>query len=385
MRAFQPGMMLMASIPSRFRLGLILLLVAVCFTLTLLQQNQDMTLFSLCFMSLLLYISLSLVHLTRQRLATIAHHINDASKLSVIQMTANDNDFNLVASQINQLIRLLERKSVLLENCASETRYTAHELAESSSQLAHDAKQEHLTLNTLTCTAEEMNTSVIHIAEQIETTKNLAKHAQSMSQQGMQAVNTLKLNQHQLDQEIQLNQDNILQLGNDTQNIKDFISNITLINDQINLLALNAAIESARAGEAGRGFSVVANEIRLLASRTQQVSSDIVSLITQVQNQVLISHKTSQQITQLNQVSKTAADTSLEQLQQIQNAAKQTHDAVAAAKSFINGFSHGNDDLCHRLQDIADLSEKNSLSSRDTQEMVTYLTWLSNKLESHKE
>lgn len=385
MRAFQPGMMLMASIPSRFRLGLIFLLVGICFTLTLLQQNQDMTLFSLCFMSILLYISLSLVHLTRQRLASIAHHINDASKLSVIQMTANDNDFNLVASQINQLIRLLERKSVLLENCASETRYTADELAISSSQLAHDAEQEHLTLNTLTRTAEEMNASVTQIAEQIETTKSLAKHTQTVSQNGMQAVNTLKLNQQQLDQEIQLNQDNIMQLSNDTQNIKDFMSNITLINDQINLLSLNAAIESARAGEAGRGFSVVANEIRLLASRTQQVSSEIISLITQIQNQVLISNKTSQQITQLNQVSKTAADTSLGQLQQIQNAAKQTHDAVAAAESFINEFSHGNDDLCHRLQDIASLSKKNSLSSQDTKEMVTYLTWLSKKLESHKE
>lgn len=385
MRVFYPGMVLMASIPSQFRLGLICLLASSGCLLTLMQGIQNKAAIIFILITILLYACLSLIHLTHQRLTTIGNHIGELSKLSVIKLTTNDPDFNLIATQINQLIRQVERKSQLIENCASEAKYTANELGGASLELANGAHKEHRTLNVITGTAEEMSNTVNQIANRIQETNKLAKHTQDISQHGVDIVNKLKLTLGKLDDEIKINQSNIKQLDNDTKNIKDFIGNITLINDQINLLALNAAIESARAGEAGRGFSVVANEIRLLASRTQQVSVDIVDLINKVLTQVQISNQTSQQITQFNHVSKSAADLTLNQLEQIQGAADKTHEAVYSAKSFVSDFSLANDDLCHRLQDIASLSEKNSLSSRDTQEMVTYLTWLSNKLESHKE
>jgi len=385
MRAFYPGMVLMASIPSQFRLGLIFTLASSCCLLTLIQNVQNKASIIIILINILLYTCLSLIHLTQQRLTNIGSHIGELSKLSVIKLTTNDPDFNLVANQINQLIRQVERKSQLIENCASEAKYTANELGGASSELANGAQQEHHTLNVITETAKEMSSTVNQIANRIQETNKLAKHTQEISQHGVEIVNELKLTLGKLDDEIRVNQSNIKQLDRDTKNIKDFIGNITLINDQINLLALNAAIESARAGEAGRGFSVVANEIRLLASRTQQVSIDIVDLINQVLTQVQISNQTSQQITQFNYVSKKAANLTLNQLEQIHSAADKTHEAVYFAKSFVSDFSQANEDLCHRLQDIASLSKKNSLSSRDTQEMVTYLTWLSNKLESHKE
>ena len=385
MRIFLPGVMLIASIPSQFRMGLILSLASVCFVFTRFELVQNKVFITFFLMLFLLYISLSLVHLSRQRLSTINAHIKDLSQLSAIQLTSNDVDFNLVATQINQLIRQIERKSNLIENCASEAKYTASELANASTQLALDANQEHITLNSITSTADEMNTSVSHIAKHIEETKQLAQHTQDASNQGAKAVNSLNHSLLKLNDEISINQHNITKLSHDTDNIKNFVSNISDINEQINLLALNAAIESARAGNAGRGFSVVANEIRLLASRTHQVSLEIVTLISQVQAQVERSYLTSQNINQHNLASKKAAKATLQALERIQKAATSTHTAVHSANASITDFSKGNEDLCQRLQDIANLSEKNSLSSKETNEMVTYLTWLSNKLESHKE
>lgn len=385
MRVFHPGIAIMSSISNPLRFTLFTFLTCICFLLILNPSHQDQIFISLLALVILLYASLSVLYLGQQRLSNISNHIQDLNKLSTINLSSNDTDFNELVTQINLLIRQLERKNLLIDNCASETQYTADELGQASTHLAQDANQEHLTLNAITSTAEEMNSTVAQIANQITETKTLADDTQNASTQGITAVNTLAKTLVQLDDEIKTNRVNIEQLDKDTQNIKDFITNITLINDQINLLSLNAAIESARAGEAGRGFAVVANEIRLLATRTQDVTDEITNLIDQVKTQVQISNLTSQRISELKQESQQTAKTTDQQLKQIQFAASQTHDAAITANTFVIDFSKANDDLCLRLQNIANLSEKNSLSSRDTQEMVTYLTWLSKKLESHKD
>lgn len=385
MRVFHPGMTLVSSLPSPFRITLITFLTCICFLLILYPNQQNQIFISLFVLIILLYVSLSVLYLGQQRLSNISNHIQDLSQLSTIELSSNDSDFNELVTQINLLIRQLERKDQLIDNCASETQYTADELGQASTHLAQDANQEHLTLNAITGTAEEMNTTVTQIAKQIEETKSLAHATQTASKQGMTAVNTLTSALTQLDNEIKTNKTNIEQLETDAQNIQDFITNITLINDQINLLSLNAAIESARAGDAGKGFAVVANEIRLLATRTQHVTEEITGLIGQVKTQVQVSNNTSQRINEFKHASQQAANTTGKQLEHIQLAANQTHDAAFIASAFVNDFSKANDDLCLRLQNIATLSEKNSLSSRDTQEMVTYLTWLSKKLGSHKE
>jgi len=123
--------------------------------------------------------------------------------------------------------------------------------------------------------AIEQAASIAH-GTSIETDNNADKGAEVV-QKTVQVMNELSVQMEQAAQEISA-------LDKQSQLIASIVQSISSIADQTNLLALNAAIEAARAGEQGRGFAVVADEVRLLASRTSKATEEIVDVVQQNQN-----------------------------------------------------------------------------------------------------
>lgn len=130
----------------------------------------------------------------------------------------------------------------------------------------------------------EMSATVHQIAEHARETRDLSQNADRLAGDGHRVVGRVEKSISSLSQGVQQTGEMIEQLAADSQKINGVVSVIHSIAEQTNLLALNAAIEAARAGEAGRGFAVVADEVRALASRTQQSTGEIQGMIDRLQS-----------------------------------------------------------------------------------------------------
>ncbi|REL31449.1 methyl-accepting chemotaxis protein [Thalassotalea euphylliae] len=129
----------------------------------------------------------------------------------------------------------------------------------------------------------ELNSSAQEISSNAATASSLTSAMHNQSQQGVDAISDNIVAINTLSNMMAGSSDDITKLSQETQNIGNILDVIKGVSEQTNLLALNAAIEAARAGEAGRGFAVVADEVRQLAQRTQVATTEIEVMIASLQ------------------------------------------------------------------------------------------------------
>ncbi|MCK5386544.1 MAG: methyl-accepting chemotaxis protein [Gammaproteobacteria bacterium] len=168
----------------------------------------------------------------------------------------------------------------------------------------------------------EMSSTVHEVASSAETAASAASQADSQSEQGKQVVSSTVSSIRTLASEVETAATVISQLEKDSESIGSVLEVIRGIAEQTNLLALNAAIEAARAGEQGRGFAVVADEVRSLASRTQESTREIQEMIERLQ-------KGSRDAVKAMQSGQEQAHQTVEQASQAETALDEISTAVA--------------------------------------------------------
>ncbi|MDT8385194.1 MAG: methyl-accepting chemotaxis protein [Gammaproteobacteria bacterium] len=194
-----------------------------------------------------------------------------------------DDEVAQLAKAFNQFAANIQELLGQVLDSADQISSSSQEMAAASSNAESSILKQNAETEQISTAVEEMSMNAQEVAQNAELAADAARNADEETTEGRRIVTNALQSVGDLADETQAAADVIEKLGKDIQGISSVIDVIRGVAEQTNLLALNAAIEAARAGEQGRGFAVVADEVRTLASRTQQSTQEIQDKVVTLQ------------------------------------------------------------------------------------------------------
>ena len=281
-----------------------------------------------------------------------------------------------MAQQFNDAVRIVQRNHMQLIDANFETHHSAEQLKVSANRVAEQLEMQREKTEMIAAAIEEMSASIVDVSKQCREAEEVSQLTQQLSSESKATVSGFINDLHLLLRDVVSVSTLMLNLEEHSKQISHISEVIKEISDQTNLLALNAAIEAARAGEHGRGFAVVADEVRSLAQRVGNSAKEITGTTETVRQNI------HQAVTAMNETQRKTeqgvnnATTVEGALSEIQAQTYQSFDRISMIASSAEQQGQVSMDIGRNIESIAASVDTNTKAALESAKIASHLAKL---------
>jgi methyl-accepting chemotaxis protein len=265
-------------------------------------------------------------------------------------------------------------------NGAGQLSTASDQLLNASEEVARRSQQQSESASSMAAAVEEMTVSIDQVAANAREAHNISVQAGDLSGKGTHIIQNAAAEMHKISDAVQSSSEIIENLGRQSDQITSIVKTIRDIADQTNLLALNAAIEAARAGEQGRGFAVVADEVRKLAERTSLSTAEIAGMVERIQNGTRDAIGSMESGVKLAGKGVELAGQAGASITEIREGALRVMQVVNNISDSIREQGAASNDIAKNVELIARMSEESASAVQETASAARHLQQLSSSL-----
>ncbi|MFK7698583.1 chemotaxis protein [Pseudomonas caspiana] len=348
------------------------------------QQTINAALFSLAIIAvmalLVILIARSIVRPLRDSVQAMADIASGESDLTRSLETQGNDEVTQLARHFNAFTAKLRGVVIQLQASANGLEKASSDLGSNAEQAQARSQQQSQQMELVATAVNEVTYGVQDVAKNAEHAANEMRDAESQAHQGQVNIDSSLRQIDHLSSTINQAVDVIRTLSSESTQIGGVLEVISSIAEQTNLLALNAAIEAARAGEQGRGFAVVADEVRLLAQRTQKSTAEIQSMIERLQTHSDAAVKVIADSSRSSQLTIEQANQAGQSLTSISQALRNLNSLNASIASATLQQSHVVEDINQNVTQAAQLSQSTAIAAEQSTEASVHLREMSEQL-----
>jgi methyl-accepting chemotaxis protein len=298
-----------------------------------------------------------------QGIITDVERTGDLSKR--VNIDSSD-EVGQTAKSFNELMGTLQSTFRQILSNVEKVSEAAQTLSSSSEKVANSSVHQSEAASAMAATVEEVTVTINHVSDSAREALAISRKSGELSTEGGNIIHDAATEMMQIADTVRKTSATIENLGQQSNQISTIVKVIKDIADQTNLLALNAAIEAARAGEQGRGFAVVADEVRKLAERTTKSTEEITHMIDTMQGSARTA--VAGMAAAVNQVDGgvALAEQAGGAINQIREGAGQVINVVNEISSALVEQSSASNDIANHVERVAQMSEENSAAASET-------------------
>jgi methyl-accepting chemotaxis protein len=289
-----------------------------------------------------------------------------------IELKSND-EIGMVAQEFNSFVDNIRNTIISVKDATSSVASATSELSSTAEELSATSESQSRQMGDIAGGMSDVSHSAEEVVQHVEVTGRKVEEALSVTEKGKDYVSDAVNKISEIKDKTAGLGETILSLSKSSVEIGNIIGVINDIADQTNLLALNAAIEAARAGEAGRGFAVVADEVRKLAERTQNATKEVGDIITSLQKETALAGSGMKEAEKSVNEGIASAEETRSVFDEIVAAAEQIHEETAMVMMLVQQQTQSTHSVNGNLQGIASGVEQSSIAFAEVTHTVNNL------------